>query len=73
MLVDGIYKVASYSSRRFGDLLFSAFHISYEVNLDLIMKICTKPMEKTPKGLNEYEITEQELYDFFCANYEKAL
>lgn len=61
ILVDGKYKVASSGSRRFGDILFSTFHISYNVDLDLINKICTKPMHKIPKGLQEYGIAEDTL------------
>ena len=73
LLIDGIYKCASYSSRRFGDILFSAFHISYDVDLDLINKICTKPMRKIPRGLKEYGITAEEIKQFFLNNYEKIL
>lgn len=65
LLVDGIYKVASYGSRRFGNILFSTFHISYEVDLDLIEKICTKPMTKIPKGLREYGISYSEMENVF--------
>ncbi len=72
-LVDGVYKVASFSSRRYGDLLFSAFHISYEVNLDLIKAICKKEMRKIPKGLKEYGVTKEEISGFFFENYKKAL
>lgn len=73
ILIDGIYKVASYSSRRYGNLLFSAFHISYDVNLDLIQAICTKQMQKIPKGLKEYGITAEEISEFFFNNYQLAL
>ena len=56
LIVDGIYKVASYSTRRYGDILFTAFHIAINVNLEMIKKVCTKPMVKIPKGLSEYGI-----------------
>lgn len=65
LLIDGIYKVASCGSRRFGDVLFSTFHISYSVDLDLIKAICTKPMNKIPKGLRDYGISQSELTNSF--------
>lgn len=65
LLIDGIYKVASSGSRRFGDVLFSTFHISYTVDLDLIKAICTKPMKKIPKGLADYGIYSSELLKAF--------
>ena len=65
ILVDGTYKVASSSTRQFGNVLFSAFHISYDVNLDLIKRICTKPMHKIPKGLNDYGITQEDILSLF--------
>jgi hypothetical protein len=65
ILVDEKYKVASCSSRYFGRVLLSTFHISYEVNLELIKALCTKPMKKIPKGLKDYGITEDEILSVF--------
>lgn len=55
ILVDG-KKVVGFGSRMFGDILYTAIHISVNVDLDLIQKICTKPMQKTPDGLINYQI-----------------
>lgn len=68
LLVDGIYKVASFSSRRFGDILFSAFHISYNVDINIIKLLCKKPMKKIPKGLIEYGVSHIEIRNFFLTN-----
>lgn len=65
ILVNGKYKVASGSSRQFGNVLFTAFHISYEVDIDLIKRLCTKPMKKIPRGLKDYNIKSQEIFEFF--------
>lgn len=73
ILIDGMYKCASFSSRRFNKIIFSAFHISYDVNLELINKICTKPMKKIPRGLKEYGITAEDIQSFFLENYENIL
>jgi lipoate-protein ligase A len=65
ILIDGTYKVASSSTRQFGKVLFSAFHISHEVNLNIIKSLCTKPMKKIPRGLGDYGITESEIIELF--------
>ena len=63
LIVDNKYKCGSFSSRRFKDLLYSAFHISINVNLQIIRDICIKPMSdnKIPKGLSDYGITTEEI------------
>lgn len=61
ILIDNMYKCVGYSSRRFGEILYSAFHISINVNLELIKNICTKPMIKIPKGLSYYGVTTEEV------------
>lgn len=71
ILVDGKYKVASYSSRRFGDIIFSAFHLSFNVNLKFIERLCKKPMNKIPKGLDEFKISHKDIYSLFLANIDK--
>ena len=38
-------------------------HFSVNIDLDLIMRLCTKPMEKTPGALSVYGITAEELYN----------
>lgn len=42
-------------------------------HLGNIKQICTKPMNKVPKGLSEYRITTEEVEQMFlafCENYE---
>lgn len=65
ILIDNFYKIASSGTRRLGDLLFCTFHISYEVDLDLIRQICTKPMVKTPKGFKDYGFTQEDVLNIF--------
>lgn len=65
ILVDGKYKVASYSSRRFGEAYFGAFQISFSVNMDLIKALCTKKMVKIPKGINDFGVTFDEVFKIF--------
>lgn len=38
-------------------------HFSVNIDLDLIMRLCTKPMERIPGALSVYGITAEELYD----------
>ena len=65
LLVDGKYKVASYSSVNVGDrLIYTGFHISMSANVEHICNICLKEMIKVPKGLSEYGIDVNELYEF---------
>lgn len=61
IIIDDVYKCVGYSSRRYGEILYSAFHISINVNLELIKNICTKPMVKIPKGLSDYGVTTEEV------------
>ena len=56
IIVDDTYKVASFSSRRFGRACFGAFQISFTQNMDLIKLLCKKRMVKIPRGLGEYGI-----------------
>ena len=65
ILIDNKYKCGSFSSRIYGEILYSAFHISIGMNLDLISNICTKPMVKIPKGLREYGIDTEEVKHLF--------
>lgn len=67
MMIDN-YKCASCSSKRFDDMMLYTLHISINVDLDLIKKICTKPMYKVPKGLSDYGITTQEIVDYISYN-----
>lgn len=65
ILVDG-YKVfgwASYYYKNF-DAIYITAHITLSVNLELIQNICTKPMNKVPKGLNDFGVTRDEVIQF---------
>ena len=62
ILIDDIYKVATFTNSQQGDgSFFSAGHISMSVDLEAIKNICLKPMKKIPKGLSEYGITQEEI------------
>ena len=50
-------KVIGHGSRMYGDILYTAIHISINTNLGLIRQICTKQMNKTPGQLSDYGIT----------------
>lgn len=63
ILVDG-YKVASSMSTNVNGTLYTAFHITVNCDLELIKKVCTKPMVKVPKALTDFGITKQEIIDF---------
>ena len=63
LLVDG-YKCGSYMSRNIDGVIYTAIHISINMDVDLIKSICTKPMVKIPKGLSEFGITTDEIKEF---------
>ena len=61
VLVDG-YKVSGgFSKWLNSDMQYYGIHISMNTDLDVIRKICTKPMEKIPKGLSEYGFTRSDI------------
>lgn len=62
VLVDG-KKVCGFGSRLFGETLYTAIHISVGMDLELIRKICVKPMLKTPGGLRAYGIKTEDVLD----------
>lgn len=65
LLIDGTYKVGSYSSVNVGDrLIYTGCHISMSINLEHIQNICLKEMKKIPKGLSDYGINNIELENF---------
>lgn len=55
------YKVASYGEGLLGNMFEVVIHLSIGMDLDIINKVCTKPMLKTPKGLAEYNINADEI------------
>lgn len=60
LIVEG-HKVLGFGSRMYGEILYTAMHISINTNLELIRQICTKPMEKIPGSLSEYGITAEDV------------
>lgn len=60
VLVNG-KKVIGYGSRRYGDLLYTAIHISINADLNLISKICMKPMQKIPGSLSDYGVSSKDI------------
>lgn len=62
VLVDG-YKVASFMNANIEEVVYTAAHISIEVDLSIIQEVCEKPMIKVPKGLRDYGVTQSELID----------
>ena len=65
ILIDG-YKVFGWASHYYKeqDCIFITCHFTMSVDLDLIKNICTKPMNKVPKGLAEFGITREEIINF---------
>ena len=64
VLIDG-YKISGLSATPYGHIQYSTIHIGVNTNLDDIKAICTKPMVKIPKGLNDYGITTEEIEQIF--------
>ena len=73
ILVDG-YKVFGWASHYYKeyDAIFISIHFTLSVDLDLIKKVCTKPMSKIPKGLQDYKITKEQILDFI-SSFEKEI
>lgn len=65
ILIDG-YKVFGWASHYYKDYdaIFITMHFTMSVDIELIKNICTKPMSKTPKGLQEFGFTRQDIKDF---------
>lgn len=60
LIAEGKYKLISYASVNAGNnLIYTCVHISFNPNVELINKICSKPMKKTPRGLYRYGITNE--------------
>ena len=72
IILDG-YKISGNGVIRHSGMDYSVIHIGINTNLENIKKICTKPMEKIPKGLSEYGITTEEVEEMFlefCEHYD---
>lgn len=54
-------KVLGFGSRMYGEILYTAIHISLNTDLELVRQICTKPMEKIPGSLSEYGVTTEDV------------
>ena len=65
ILIDG-YKVFGWASHYYKDFdaTYITVHFTMSVDLELIRNICTKPMNKVPKGLVEFGITREEVIEF---------
>lgn len=65
ILVGG-YKVFGWASKHYQqqDATFITCHFTMSVDLDLVNAICTKPMNKIPKGLNDFGITRENIIQF---------
>lgn len=64
ILIDG-YKISGLSATPYNHIQYSTIHVGINTNLEDIKAICTKPMVKIPKGLNEYNITAEEIEQIF--------
>lgn len=65
LLINGIYKIASYMSNYTKErCLYTAIHISINMDIELIRDICLKPMNKIPKGLNDFGINHEDVMGF---------
>lgn len=73
LIVDGVYKVASYASTNIDGIIYTAIHISMSVDLEIINLVCSKPTNKIPKGLNDYNITTKEIEHFIINNIDSIL
>ena len=65
ILIDS-YKVFGWASHYYKDFnaIYITIHFTISVNVDLITNICTKPMNKVPKGLSEFGVTREEIIEF---------
>lgn len=65
ILIDG-YKVFGWASHYYKDYdaIYITCHFTLSVDLELINNICTKPMNKVPKGLLDYGISRDEIKNF---------
>lgn len=68
LIIDGLYKVCSYASinaNRSSEnaLIYTCVHLSFNPHVEMIDKICTKPMVKIPRGLGYYGIDQNEILE----------
>lgn len=65
ILIDG-YKVFGWASNYYKeyDAIYITCHFTISVDLELIKNVCTKPINKIPKGLSEFGISREEVKEF---------
>lgn len=65
IMIDGIYKCASCSSVNISDRnIYTGIQITFNADADIIKHICKKESVKIPKGLNKYNINNQDVLQF---------
>lgn len=72
VLVDG-YKVASFGNGNLPNnpqFYVTAIQIANNLDIDLINKICLKPMHKIPRSLSDFGITNEETLEFMIDFFE---
>lgn len=62
-------KVAGFGSRMFGNVLYTAIHVSVGINQEYIRTICTKPMQKVPDGLKNYGLTTSDILEILANTF----
>jgi lipoate-protein ligase A len=65
VLVDG-YKVFGWASHYYKeyDAIYITAHFTLTVDVELIKNVCTKPMNKVPRGLTDFGIMREDIIDF---------
>lgn len=62
------YKVASGVEGSHNGYRYLGYQISLNQDIELIKKVCKKPMVKIPKGLSDFGVTTDEVIEF-CNNF----
>lgn len=64
ILIDG-YKVGSVGTKDLPNgLVYTPIQFSIDNDVELISKICLKPMDKIPKGLSDFGVTREDVLKF---------
>ena len=65
VLING-YKVFGWASHYYKDFdaIYITAHFTLSVDVELIKNVCTKEMNKVPKGLNDFGIIKQDVISF---------
>lgn len=70
IMVDGKYKVAANSKIKINDMYYTAVAFFITADVETIKNVCTKPMEKIPRGLDYYDIDREEVIQFVTNFYK---